>query len=291
VTSDPHVPFPSPTPTEPSLGIAEGPIALTIAGFDPSAGAGILADIKTFAAHGIYGMACITALTVQSTLGVQGMEPVAAHVLGETLLCLVGDVRLAAIKVGMLATGEIAGAVAGFLRSQPGVPVVLDPILRSSSGAELLDASGQAVLRKELLARADWITPNLEELAALTGRAISETHEETEASAQALLEMAARLGNPGLRVVVTGGHAARPDDLLITLAADSQWFPGQRIVTRSTHGTGCTFSSALAARLALGDTDISMIVEAAKIYVTGAMRAAPPIGQGKGPLDHFWNRR
>lgn len=291
MTSDPHVPSPLPTPTEPSLGISEGPIALTIAGFDPSGGAGILADIKTFAAHGVYGMACITALTVQSTLGVQGMEPVAAHVLDETLLCLAGDVRFAAIKVGMLATGEIAGAVARFLRRQPRVPVVLDPILRSSSGAELLEAGGQAVLREELLARADWITPNLEELAALTGRALSETRRETEASAQALLEMAARLGNPGLRVVVTGGHATRPDDLLRTLAAGSQWFSGQRIVTRSTHGTGCTFSSALAARLALGDADISMIVEVSKRYVTGAMRSARPIGQGRGPMDHFWNRR
>ncbi len=236
-------------------------------------------------------MACITALTVQSTLGVLAVEPVSARTVSETLRSLSGDVRFAAIKIGMLATGEIASVVAAFLKGQSGlakVPVVLDPILRSSSGAELLDAAGQVVLRNDLLALVDWITPNLQELAALTGRAVTQTREETEASGQVLLELAAKLGNPTLRVVVTGGHAARPDDLLMSLNAGSHWFPGQHIATQATHGTGCTFSSALAARLALGNADRSA-VEAAKSYVAGAMRAADPIGQGHGPVDHFWN--
>ncbi|HEX4020000.1 MAG TPA: bifunctional hydroxymethylpyrimidine kinase/phosphomethylpyrimidine kinase [Acidobacteriaceae bacterium] len=264
-------------------------LLLTIAGFDPSAGAGILADIKTFAAHGLYGMACITALTVQSTLGVRGVEPVAAHTVDETLVSLAGDVQFSAIKIGMLATGELVQVVAAFLRSQPGIPVVLDPILQSSSGASLLDASGQRRLRQDLLALATWITPNINELAALTGRPLSATKAETEASAQALLEMAARLGNPDLRIVVTGGHAhpaSNPDDLFLT-SHGSHWVPGEWVETNATHGTGCTFSSALAARLVLGDADLPA-VEAAKAYVTGALRAAQPIGHGKGPVHHFW---
>ncbi len=273
--------------------VTSRPILLTIAGFDPSAGAGILADLKTFAAHGVYGMAAITALTVQSTLGVQRVEPTSPVTLSETLHSLAGDVRFSAIKIGMLATKDLADAVADFLSTQPDVPVVLDPILLSSSGRVLLDLPGQQVLRSRLLARAHWITPNLEELAVLTARTVTDSREGTESSAQALLEMAAELGNPGLRVVVTGGHAAQPDDLL--MVADStgnqrHWFPGERIETRATHGTGCTFSSALAARLALGDDDLSAVA-AAKAYVTGAMRAAYPIGHGHGPLNHFWQQR
>ncbi len=291
MTSDPHPSALAPTSVGATSVPAMRPIALSIAGFDPSGGAGILADIKTFAAHGVYGMACITALTVQSTLGVQAVEPISARMVNETLLSLSGDVRFAAIKIGMLATGEVAGAVAAFLKSQLAlakIPIVLDPILHASSGAELLDVKGQAILRKDLLALVDWITPNLLELAALTGQAVAQTCEGAEASGQVLLEMAARLGNPNLRVVVTGGHAARPNDLLMSLASGSHWFPGKPIATQATHGTGCTFSSALAARLALGNADRSA-VEAAKAYVAGAMRAAYPIGQGKGPVDHFWN--
>lgn len=279
----------TPLPSSPSP--ASRPILLTIAGFDPSAGAGILADLKTFAAHRVYGMACITALTVQTTQGVQRVEPISPGTVSETVHSLAGDVRFSAIKIGMLATKELAVAVADFLSTQPSVPVVLDPILLSSSGRVLLDLPGQQVLSTRLLARANWITPNLDELAALTDRAVTDSREGTEASAQALLEMAANLGNPGLRVVVTGGHAAQPDDLLMVAdpsGAQRHWFPGERIETQATHGTGCTFSSAIAARLALGDSDAAAVA-AAKAYVTAALRAAYPIGHGHGPLDHFWD--
>jgi hydroxymethylpyrimidine/phosphomethylpyrimidine kinase len=245
-----------------------------------------LADIKTFAANGAYGMACITALTVQSTQGVLGVTPVAAHVVHETLDCLAGDVQFAAIKIGMLATGAVAKVVAEFLRSHPEVPVVLDPILQSSSGTALLDTPGQEILQRELLARVAWTTPNLLELAVLTGRSLAQTRDTIEASAQALLAQSQRLGNPGLRVVVTGGHAVPPDDLLLS-ASQHHWFPGQRIATKATHGTGCTFSSALAARLALGEDDLTSVA-AAKAYVSGAMHSAPAIGHGQGPLHHFW---
>ena len=263
------------------------PIALSIAGFDPSAGAGVLADIKTFAAHGLYGMACVTALTVQSTLGVQRVEPVVAHLVGETLISLAEDVRFATIKIGMLATGEVAKVIGSFIINQLDVPVVLDPILQSSSGAELLGASDRQQITQQLLARVDWITPNINELAALTGRPVASGAMETEASARVLLEMAAQLGNVGLRVVVTGGHAAKPDDLFLS-ANECYWLPGEWVETNATHGTGCTFSSALAARLALGDADLAAI-EAAKAYVTGALRRAYPLGHGKGPVNHFWN--
>lgn len=268
------------------------PILLTIAGFDPSGGAGILADTKTFAAHGVYGMACLTALTVQSTQGVRRVEPLPPSTVAETLRTIAGDARFSAIKIGMLATGEIAGEVVSFLRVHPRVPVVLDPVMESSSGAELLDAAGQAILRRELLARVDWITPNLKELAALTALPVPTSHTQVETAARLLQVLAAGIGNPGLRVVVTGGHftpPAEPDDLLLT-DGKIHWLSGEWVKTNATHGTGCTFSSALAARIARGDTDLDAVV-AAKAYVTGAMRAANPIGLGKGPVDHFWQTR
>lgn len=263
-------------------------IVLTIAGLDPSAGAGILADLKTFAAFGVYGMACPTALTVQSTQGVRRVEPVSSQTLGETLDCLAMDVQFSAIKIGMLGTGAATKAVSGWLDTQQNVPVVLDPVLKSSSGKELLDRVGVATLREKLLAKIDWITPNLDELAALTGQSVPQTPGETEESAKHLHRMASRLGNAGLKVVVTGGHAARPDDLLL-LADTCHWYPGERIATSSTHGTGCAFSSALAAALALGAAPMAA-VGAAKGYVTEALRHAYPVGRGKGPLNHFWER-
>ena len=272
------------------------PIALSIAGFDPSAGAGILADLKTFAAHRVYGMACITALTVQNTQGVQSVQPISPSTVNETLHCLAGDVRFAAIKIGMLATKDLAEGIVDFLSGQAGVPVVLDPVMISSSGRILLDLAGQQVLRTRLLARANWITPNLNELAALTGSATPITREEIERGARMLLEMAAQLGNSALRVVVTGGHADSPDDLLMVAKLEGEkrqieahWFPGERIETRATHGTGCTFSSAIAAQLALNPKSADVVVvAAAKAYVAESMSAAYPVGQGNGPLNHFW---
>ncbi len=262
------------------------PIVLSIAGYDPSAGAGVLADLKTFAALGVYGMASITALTIQSTLGVRKVIGLDPGTVTETLNCLAEDVRFDAIKVGMLGNGAVAAAVFLWLEGQKNVPVVLDPVMKSSSGKDLLDSEGCEVLRRAGLARANWITPNLAELASLTGGVTPANSEETENLARDLHRMATDRGNPTLKIVVTGGHAKRPDDLLLHDGM-LEWFRGEWVETSSTHGTGCTFSSALAARIALRD-EPSGAVEFAKRYVTGALRHAVPIGTGKGPLNHSW---
>ncbi len=275
-----------PPPRTPPVVLRTPPIVLSIAGYDPSGGAGVLADLKTFAAHGVYGMACITALTVQSTQGVQRVQALAPGLVMESLDCLASDVRFSSIKVGMLGEHTVATAVVNWLHGQVGVPVVLDPVLRSSSGSHLLDEEGIKMLREEWLGRVDWITPNLTELAALASVRLPVNRAETEDAASQLQQLAARRGNPGLKIVVTGGHAEKPDDLLLT-GAGHRWYPGEHVETTSTHGTGCAFSSALASRLALGDDDDSA-VRSAKEFVTGALRNAFPVGQGKGPLNHFW---
>jgi len=278
----------SPSDSDPNAIPSSPPIVLSIAGYDPSAGAGVLADLKTFAAIGVYGMACITALTVQSTQGVRQISGVDSGIVIETLDCLAEDACFGSIKVGMLASVSVARAVVGWLRRRQRVPVVLDPILKSSSGKDLLEVEGLNDLREQWLARVDWITPNLAELAALTNTPIAATYAETEDAAYRLQQMAMQRGNAGLKVVVTGGHADAPNDLLL-IGNAYLWYPGERIQTTSTHGTGCAFSSALAARIALGD-EPAAAVQAAKEYVSGALRTAYPLGKGKGPLNHFWQR-
>jgi hydroxymethylpyrimidine/phosphomethylpyrimidine kinase len=264
------------------------PVAWTVAGFDPSAGAGVTADLKVFAAYGLYGMACITALTVQSTLGVRRVEPIAAETVGETLVCLREDVAPAGVKIGMLATAVVVGEVAAFL-AERGIDrrrVVLDPVLRSSSGRELLSADGVARLRGELLGRVGWITPNLDELGVIVesgplGR------EAVPTAAARLQELARRVGNPELHVVVTGGDFDRPDDFLRTPDGNELWLPGERVETSSTHGTGCAFSSALLCELIKGAAPAEAAA-GAKAYVTEALRSAYPVGQGKGPMHHLF---
>lgn len=233
-------------------------------------------------------MACITALTVQSSQGVRRLVPVESDVVIETLDCLVEDVCFSSIKVGMLGGHLVAAAVADWLRRHPEIPVVLDPVLKSSSGKDLLDPEGLAILRGEWLGRVNWITPNLPELAALTDVPLLQVIENVEVAARDLREISAKQNNPALRVVVTGGHGKSPDDLLLTREG-CRWFPGERVETTSTHGTGCAFSAALAARVALGEDDFSA-VQGAKDYVTGALRHAYPVGRGNGPLNHFWCR-
>ena len=235
---------------------------------------------------GVYGMACITALTIQSTQGVRRVEGVGISTIIETLDYLAADACFSSIKVGMLGSAEVATAVADWLVAQPDVPVVFDPVLKSSYGKDLLNSSGLDILRERWLARADWITPNLVELANFTGRSLPRTTAEIQDTAQQLQQMAAQRGNTTLKIVVTGGHAEKPDDLLQT-SEGFRWYPGEWIQTTSTHGTGCTFSSALAAQLALGQNDFTS-VQLAKDYVTEALRHAYPVGQGRGPLNHFW---
>jgi hydroxymethylpyrimidine/phosphomethylpyrimidine kinase len=259
--------------------------ALTIAGFDPSSGAGITADLMVFAAHGIFGISCITSLTVQSTVGVASTHPIAPEIIQSTLNCLQADLPAGGIKIGMLSNGENVAAVADFLselRVQGNrIPVILDPVLRSSSGRELLDPDGVGLLKKRLLPLVDWITPNIDELGILTGRPVSNKDDLVEA-AQMLQEH-----EPNLNIFATRGHLERPDDFVLTADGRMHWLPGERIITRSTHGTGCALSSALLSRIMLGD-EVSAASFAAKKYITEAIRTASPLGQGHGPINHLW---
>ena len=266
------------------------PVALTIAGFDPSSGAGITADLKTFAAHGVYGVACISAITVQSTLGVRSVEVLSPELARQTLNCLAEDLTLSGVKVGMLGSSAMVREVVSFLtagdnRVERG-RVVLDPILISTSGRPLLDAEGVLLLQQRLLACVGWITPNLSELSALTATGPIGL-DEVPAAAVRLKEAAARLGNEELNVVVTGGHLRRPDDFLLASNGEEFWFPGEQIHTNATHGTGCAFSSALLCGL-IGGYPPASAVARAKTYVTEALRSAYPIGKGRGPMNHLF---
>jgi hydroxymethylpyrimidine/phosphomethylpyrimidine kinase len=266
------------------------PVALTIAGFDPGSGAGVTADLKTFSAHRVYGVACVSALTVQSTQGVQAVEPLSAALVRQTLDCLAEDVFLSGIKIGMLGTSGIVSEVVSFLIGQSARldrdRIVLDPVLRSTSGTSLLDANGVQLLRDQLLHCIGWITPNIRELAILIGDDPG-GRDQVPAAAVRLKEIAGRLGNEELNVVVTGGDLSRPDDFLLTASGDQLWFPGEKIATSSTHGTGCAFSSALLCGLISGLGARESVV-AAKAYVTEALRSAYPVGKGKGPMNHLY---
>lgn len=268
------------------------PIALAIAGFDPSSGAGITADLKTFAAHQVYGVSCITAITVQSTQGVRGVSIQPAGLVRQTLDCLADDLTLAGAKIGMLGSLEVAVAVRDFLESASAKlnrgAVVLDPVIRSSSGAPLIDSAGISFIQEELLRWVGWITPNIDELAILTGSASVVNADGVVASARALQRRAAACGNAELRIVVTGGHLETPDDFLLTASGEGIWLPGQRVATTSTHGTGCAFSSALLCEQIAGH-DPQSAVARAKAYVTEALRRAYPVGKGKGPMNHLFS--
>jgi hydroxymethylpyrimidine/phosphomethylpyrimidine kinase len=260
------------------------PVVLTIAGFDPSSGAGVTADVKTIAAHGCYGVACITALTVQSTAGVRRVEPVATPLFLETLKELMGDIEVAAAKIGMLGSGRIAKAVADFLDRERVPIVVLDPVLKSSSGAELLDAGGAKFMRERLLSLATVITPNVQEAASLTGMPVRNP-EEMKAAAAKLHAMGAR------NVVITGGHLDKAIDLLSFTNSrgdvEQELFKAERQRSKSTHGTGCAFSSAMACHLAQG-RGLPEAVLLAKAFVGAAITNAHALGRGIGPVHHLY---
>ncbi len=255
------------------------PVVLTIAGFDPSGGAGIAADLKTLAAHNCYGVAAITALTVQNTQGVSALHPVESSMLRQCADALLADGRVKAIKIGMIANRGNAEVVGEILESNVSLFSVLDPVLRSSSGQELVDAPGFEYLREHLLSRVTVVTPNLDEAGALTDLKI-ETVEGMKAAAHKLVEMGARA------VVVTGGHLEKAIDVYYD-GTELQTFVGDRIKPDNTHGTGCTFSTAIAANLALG-RQLRDAVVLAKAYVTEAIRKAYPVGPGRLPLNHLY---
>lgn len=259
--------------------------ALTIAGFDPSSGAGVTADLMVFAAHGLFGTSCITSLTIQSTLGVVDSFAIPASTVAATLNCLHADLPPAGIKIGMLATSQAVATVAEYLEHirTEGFhgPVVLDPVIRSSSGRELLDADGINLLCELLLPLVDWITPNLDELSLLTNLPVASRDEISQAAST--LQVMGR----GLSVLATAGHLNPPDDYLLTANSEAHWLPGTHIESTSTHGTGCALSSALLSRLVAGDLPHAACTTA-KAYVAEAIQSASSIGHGRGPLNHLW---
>ena len=255
-------------------------IILSIAGFDPSSGAGVTADIKTIAAHGCYGVACITGLTVQSTQGVRRAEPVAGKLIRDTLKELAADFTFSGARIGMLASADGVAAVVEFLKAHKVPNVVLDPAIRASSGAPLLDKAGIEKLRKELLPLATVITPNIDEAATLAGMPVTNV-EQMKAAAAALHQMGAK------SVVVTGGHLDKPVDVLSIRGGKVEEFALDKLRSTSTHGTGCAFSSALACQLAAG-RDLDDAVVMAKAYVTNAIARAQSVGKGAGPVNHLF---
>jgi hydroxymethylpyrimidine/phosphomethylpyrimidine kinase len=259
------------------------PVVLTIAGFDPSSGAGVSADLKTVAAHECYGVACIAALTIQSTRGVRRVEAISAKTITDTLDELVSDFTVAAVHIGMLGDEKVAGAVADFLEKARLPHVVLDPIIKSSSGADLLNSAGIRVLVESLLPLAELITPNLDEAAVLAGIAVTNLDEMRQAAAKLHALGAAN-------VVVTGGHLDKATDLLsftTTRGAETEVFKADRQRSKSTHGTGCAFSTALACHLAHG-RGLPEAVLLSKAYVSAAIANAYPVGHGNGPLHHLY---
>ena len=260
-------------------GHAAPPILLTIAGFDPSCGAGTVADLKTFAAHGCYGVAAITSMTVQNTQEVESVHNTPSAELRGQLEVLAKDCEIAAVKIGMLGNRGNAVVVGEFLDAHKFSHVVHDPVMKSSSGTELLDAGGVKYVATELLKRSSVITPNVPEAEILSGLEIKDV-AAMEAAARKIVEMGAKA------VIVKGGHMDRAIDVLFD-GNEMVQLGGDKLKTENTHGTGCTFASALAAQLAAGRS----LVEAAtlaKAYVTKAIEKAYAIGKGRVPLDHFY---
>ncbi len=255
------------------------PIVLTIAGFDPSSGAGITADIKTIAAHGCFGVSAITALTVQSTKGVKRVLPVDLQVFADTFDELLRDVKVSAVHIGMLGSGEVASRVADCLESAGLKNVVLDPVLQSSSGTALLDQEGIRVMEQRLLPLADVVTPNINEASVLTAMEVRNP-AQMELAAARLHEMGAKA------VVITGGHLDEAIDVLSVNGREVQIYRAERVDSPNTHGTGCAFSTAIACQLALGQS-LTTSVGLAKAYVLDAIRNSYAVGRGPGPVNHL----
>jgi len=255
--------------------------ALTIAGSDSSAGAGIQADLKTFAAHGVFGTSAITAVTAQNTLGVSAAVPLAADLVTAQIEAIAGDIGAHAVKTGMLANAAIVEAVAAAVADLEIPFLVVDPVLVASSGEPLLDDEGIAAMKAELIGRAHVVTPNVPEAEVLSGISIRTDQDRREAARRIMA-----LGP--VYVVITGGHLT--SERIVDLVFDGEVFTEYatgRVAGRHTHGTGCTFSAALTAHLALGRS-LHEAIPLAQQYVAGAIRHAPGLGRGAGPMNHFW---
>jgi hydroxymethylpyrimidine/phosphomethylpyrimidine kinase len=260
-------------------------IALTIAGSDSGGGAGIQADLKTFAAWGVYGTSAITAITAQNTLGVTAWEPVSTDLVIAQIEAVADDLAPAAVKTGMLATAAIVEAVAATIASLDLPNLVVDPVMIAKGGDRLLREGAVASMRTELLKLAEVVTPNIPEAEVLAGGSIR-TIEDMRAAARRIRALGPRV------VVVKGGHLEDPATpgvvVDVVCTPDTEFdLRGPRIETRHTHGTGCTFAAAIAACLALGQP-VDEALRTARAYLDGAIRHAPGLGAGHGPLNHFW---
>jgi hydroxymethylpyrimidine/phosphomethylpyrimidine kinase len=266
-------------------------VALTIAGSDSGAGAGIQADLKTFAAHGVYGISAITAVTAQNTMGVVRADPLPSDLVTAQLEAVMSDFGAHAVKTGMLANAAIVEAVAAAAEDLELPFLVVDPVIVASSGDPLLDDEGVMALKRELLRRAHAVTPNIPEAEVLSGISISDEQDKREA-ARRIFAMGP------VHVVITGGHiplawsaaSAPVSDGIVDLVYDGDVFTeyaAARVPGRHTHGTGCAFSASITAHLALGRS-LHEAVPLAQAYVAGAIRHAPRLGAGSGPINHFW---
>ncbi len=255
------------------------PVALTIAGSDPSGGAGLQADLKTFHQFGVYGMSVVTLLTIQNTTEVTSVDPLDPDYVVRQLEAVTSDIPPQAAKTGALGSAEIVAAVARWAAGKT-CPLVVDPVMISKHGQALMAAEARRALMQELLLQAALVTPNLPEAAALTGREV--------ASLDDMRQAARRIADLGPRaVLIKGGHLDASQQAVDLLYADGaeELFATQRYDTRHTHGTGCTYSAAITAELAKG-TDLCGAVREAKRYISEAIATAPGLGRGSGPVNH-----
>ena len=257
-------------------------VALTIAGSDSSGGAGIQADLKTFQAHGVFGMSAITAVTVQNTQKVYAVQEMEPDIVKGQILCLFEDTSIHAVKIGMVSSIPLIEIIADSLKAVTLPPVVLDPVMISKSGYRLLNQDAQDALVENLFPLAEVVTPNIYEAESLIGERIQDI-DGMKAAARKILNLGAK------KVVVKGGHLSGDlsADILYD-GTDDKTLESRRLETKNTHGTGCTFSSAIAANLAIGH-DFFHAVSLAKQYITGAIEHSLSIGKGHGPTHHFFD--
>ncbi|MBO8138402.1 MAG: bifunctional hydroxymethylpyrimidine kinase/phosphomethylpyrimidine kinase [Desulfotomaculum sp.] len=254
--------------------------ALTIAGSDSGGGAGIQADLKTFAAHGVYGASVITAVTAQNTVSVLGVAEIEPSFVELQLHAVLEDIKIDAIKIGMLSSTEIIKIVAKTLNNYSHIPVVLDPVMVAKSGDHLLKLEAKQALINYLLPLAAVVTPNLHEAGVLAGFTIN-TIEDMKKAADIIKSLGPK------NVLVKGGHLPGEAVDLLYDGNEFKAFTAQRLSNKNTHGTGCTYSSAIAANLAKG-MNLTQAITEAKQYITGAIKNAFPVGRGIGPTNHFY---
>ncbi|MCP4750907.1 MAG: bifunctional hydroxymethylpyrimidine kinase/phosphomethylpyrimidine kinase [Proteobacteria bacterium] len=257
----------------------EKKIALSIAGFDPSGGAGILADVKTFHAHGVYGLGAVTAVTVQDTRKVYAIDAIEPRIVSEQISKLFDDFRIDAVKIGMLVDDKMVRALCRSMRTVDPPLVVLDPILGSTSGYPLLSEKGRSLMIEELFPFVTVLTPNLFEAEILTGESVSR-RASMETAAEKILALGVS------NVVIKGGHSSHDSSDFFLGNTGRRWLEAPRIEHRDTHGTGCTFSSAIAANLSLGESEPNAVIKA-KTFVTAAIAGELKLGRGHGLPEHF----